>query len=185
MDYQYFYPSSWFKHEEEKQHIPVHFTKNGNVASNLHGVHSEIDRVFDSFFKRIMPHGVAFEPWGDSGDFNLASAALLMPRLDLKATDKEYRVTIELPGVEEKDIAIDVEDGLLVISGEKKCEAKSDEDAKGYQRMERRYGSFRRVLSLPEDVTVENIAASFENGVLDIAIPRQKSKDKKRISITK
>lgn len=165
---------NWFTHEDgDNKNLPARRVREG--ASPFHSLHSEIDRVFDSFFR-----GTGFPAAFSGGSQN----AVIKPSLDLKATDKEYQISIELPGVEEKDVSIEIEGGSLAVSGEKKSEIKEEDEKKGYCRVERSYGSFRRVLALPEDSDPEKIAAKFKNGVLDIVIPRKEPKEKKKIAIT-
>ena len=104
-----------------------------------------------------------FEVFGDSG--------LLKPRADLSATDTEYQLTVEIPGVNERDVSLDISGNTLTIRGEKRQE--KEEKAKDYYRIERSYGSFQRVLSLPEDVDQDTIKATFKNGVLTVTMPRK------------
>jgi HSP20 family protein len=92
------------------------------------------------------------------------------PRLDVTEDDKVFNVTVELPGMDEKDVAVSVTDRVLTIRGEKK-EDKEKKDKEVYRR-ERAYGSFRRVMELPADVDAEKIEASFRKGVLTIALPK-------------
>ena len=89
------------------------------------------------------------------------------PRWDLSETEKEYNVHVELPGVNKNDVKIDVENGILTVSGEKKSEVK--EEGKKYHRVERSYGSFKRSVKLPDGIKPESVKATFDNGVLDIS----------------
>ncbi|MCI5137300.1 MAG: Hsp20/alpha crystallin family protein, partial [Candidatus Electrothrix sp. AR1] len=84
---------------------------------------------------------------------------MLKPMTDLAASDKEYTVTVEVPGAEKDDIKIEVVNNVMTIRGEKK--QKKEEKEKDYYRQERFYGSFQRVLSLPEDADQETIKATF------------------------
>ena len=86
-------------------------------------------------------------------------------------TEQEYLLTVEIPGVNEKDVAVDISGNTMTIKGEKKQE--KEEKDKNYYRIERSYGSFQRVLSLPEDVNQEGVKAGFKNGVLSITMPRK------------
>ena len=96
---------------------------------------------------------------------------MFKPSLDLGATDKEYTVTVELPGVDEKDVRLEIVNDNLIIRGEKKQE--TEEQEKNYYRMERSYGSFERVLSLPEDADQDGVKATFKKGVLTVTLPRK------------
>ncbi len=99
------------------------------------------------------------------------SADGFLPRMDLSATEKAYAVTLEVPGVNEEDVKLEVRDDTLIISGEKKRETR-EEDA-GFYRMERSYGSFQRSLALPEDAEISGITATRKDGVLSVNIPRK------------
>lgn len=105
------------------------------------------------------------------------------PRLDISESDQEIRINADLPGLDEKDIHLSVENNQLTISGEKKFE--SEEKDRTYHRVERRYGSFSRRIGLPENVEVDKIDASFKKGVLMIIIPKpaEVESQRKRIPI--
>lgn len=82
-----------------------------------------------------------------------------------------HSITVEVPGVDEKDVKVEVADNTMIIKGEKKQE--KEEKDKNYYRVERSYGSFQRVLSLPEDASQDDIKATFKNGILTIKMPRK------------
>jgi HSP20 family protein len=92
------------------------------------------------------------------------------PRADVYEQNDSIVVKAELPGVKKEDIGVAIEDGDLVVRGERKSEEKVEE--KDYYRMERSYGSFYRRLPLPESVTAEQITAKFADGVLEITVPK-------------
>jgi HSP20 family protein len=102
---------------------------------------------------------------------------------DLSANDKEYTVTVEVPGAEKDDIKIEVANNIMTIRGEKK--QKKEEKEKDYYRQERFYGSFQRVFSLPKDADQTDIKATFKQGVLTVTMPRKKmpKSDVKEIEI--
>jgi len=114
----------------------------------------EIDRLFDDFTR----------------GFPAMTSPDLTPNLDVTETDKEIEVTAELPGLEEKDVQINVADNLLTIKGEKKAEKEQKE--KDYRLVERSYGSFSRMLELPAGVNPDLIKASIAKGVLTVTIPK-------------
>ena len=95
----------------------------------------------------------------------------LTPHMDVKETDKEIVVETELPGIDEKDISLALQDGVLTIRGEKKHE--HDEEKENYRVMERRYGSFQRSVRLPDTVDEDKVEASFNNGVLKVSLPKR------------
>ncbi len=108
--------------------------------------------------------------WGGFDAAPLAPAAFT-PRLDVKESDAEYVVTAELPGLEEKDVEISLEDDVLTIRGEKRAEH-TDENA-GYKHVETVTGRFERRLALPTEVDAESVSATSKNGVITITLPKR------------
>ena len=133
-------------------------------------LHREMNRVFEDALRRVDP-GLPSVFGGGQG----------WPSLELNATDKEVRVSAELPGLEEKDVEVLVDDGVLTIRGEKKSETE-DKD-RGFS--ERSYGRFERRIALPFEVDEEKADASFKNGVLTVALPKSPKAEEraKRIPI--
>jgi HSP20 family protein len=103
--------------------------------------------------------------------FPVLAKEWLKPSLDLAATEKEYTISLELPGVESNEVRLEIINDTLKISGEKRQE--KEEKEKDFYRLERSYGSFQRILSLPEDADQDNVNAVFRNGVMTITIPRK------------
>jgi HSP20 family protein len=103
------------------------------------------------------------------------------PALDISERKDAYLVTVELPGLKPEDLDITMEDGLLTIQGERQFTAESSEQQ--FHRVERRYGSFRRSITLPAHVMAEGIQASFEDGVLQILVPKAEEAKPKRIQV--
>jgi HSP20 family protein len=126
----------------------------------MEALHRNIDRVFANAWSGPSLLG---DTW---------TTRDVVPRLDLTEDDKAFNVTVELPGMDEKDVAVSVADRVLTIRGEKK-EEKEKKDKEVYRR-ERAYGSFRRVMELPADVDADKIEASFRKGVLTITLPKTK-----------
>ncbi|NRA09258.1 MAG: Hsp20/alpha crystallin family protein [Myxococcales bacterium] len=93
------------------------------------------------------------------------------PRVDVHEGDDAYRICVELPGLGEDDIQVEVEDNVLSISGERKQDSR-DGDAKGARYLESLRGSFRRTFMLPEGVDSEAVKASYANGVLEVTVPK-------------
>jgi len=105
-----------------------------------------------------------------------------MPAIDLVERDNLLVLTAELPGLEEKNVDISCEDGVLTIRGEKVEERKEGEKEADFHLWERRYGSFRRTFSLPNAIDADKITAAFDNGVLTVKLPkteRAKTTEKK------
>jgi HSP20 family protein len=96
---------------------------------------------------------------------------MLVPRMDVKETDKEIIIEAELPGLEEKDVSLTLQNGILTVQGEKKIEY--DEEKENYHMMERSYGSFQRSLRLPDTVDEDKVEARFENGILRVTLPKR------------
>ncbi len=173
MDIKKLAPWNWFKKEEEDagKPLPVRQGRSGErgypLYNPLNRLHQEIDRMLENAFR-----GFGLTPFGFDRPFlPLMEEGMLKPTLDLSATGKEYTVTVEIPGVDEKDIRVDLAGDTLTIRGEKKQER--EEKERNYYRMERSYGSFQRVLSLPEDADQDGVTAKFKKGVLTLVIPRK------------
>ncbi len=120
---------------------------------------NEMDRIFDDFFS---------DPFGLLPISRMESS--FTPRVDVIETEKEVKVTAEIPGMDEKDIQVTLADDRLTISGEKSSE--HEEKSGQYHRMERSYGSFRRDVLLPTDVDANKVEAVFSKGVLTISLPK-------------
>jgi len=125
----------------------------------LNHLRNQINRVFDDFFG---------ESWLTP---RREMAAGFWPQVDVTETDKEIKVSADIPGVEPKDIDVSVEDGMLTIKGEKKYERQEKE--KRQYRMERSYGSFERAIELPAEVDESKAKAEFKKGVLRLALPKR------------
>jgi HSP20 family protein len=103
------------------------------------------------------------------------------PALDISERKDAYLVAVELPGLQSEDLDITMEDGLLTIQGERHFAHDSSEQQ--FHRVERRYGAFRRSITLPAHVMAEEIQASFEDGVLQILVPKAEEAKAKRIQV--
>ncbi|MBE0556094.1 MAG: Hsp20/alpha crystallin family protein [Proteobacteria bacterium] len=123
-------------------------------------LHREMNRMFDDFFR-----GSDLSPFEGGRGLELFS-----PVVDVREDEKEVTVKAELPGMDEKDIEVNLTDNGLVIQGEKKAE--KEEKGKDYWHREASYGAFRRAIPLPEGLNTEKVAARFKNGVLTVTLPR-------------
>ena len=103
------------------------------------------------------------------------------PALDISERKDAYLVTVELPGLKPEDLDITMEDGLLTIQGERHFANDSSEQK--FHRVERRYGAFRRSITLPAHAMAEGIEASFEDGVLQILVPKAEEAKAKRVQV--
>ena len=107
-------------------------------------------------------------------------AATWNPPVDVLEEKDRIFVKVEVPGVDENNLKVTYEDGLLTVSGERQFERKDD---RNYHRIERAYGSFTRTFSLPRSVDANQIAADYRNGVLEISIPKREEAKPKQIAI--
>jgi HSP20 family protein len=131
------------------------------VRNEMEALHRSIDRLFADAWSGQRPPSLLSDAW---------ARGALVPRLDVTEDAKAFHVTVELPGMTDKDVAVSVADRLLCIRGEKKEEAEQKD--KEVFRQERAYGSFRRDIELPGDVDSGKIEATFKNGVLTIDLPK-------------
>ena len=140
-------------------------TGSGSFGSgSLFDLHRQMDRLFDDLF-HAPASGTATQFAGGAG----------WPQLEIEQQDDRIQVIAELPGVDEDDIELTVEDGVLSLTGEKRSERK---DESGYS--ERSYGRFERRIALPSNIDEEACSADFRNGVLTITIPRSEAKSRGR-----
>jgi len=132
-----------------------------------------MNRLFDDFFA-----GSGLEPFG----FSQETWEMFHPRLDVTETDKEIKVSVELPGLEEKDVDVRVSQNALTISGQKSRE--KEEKGHNYLRTERSYGSFKRTIPLHCPVDAGKVDATFRKGVLTVTLPKAvKEQARKRITV--
>ena len=94
------------------------------------------------------------------------------PRIDVHENDEAWLVDAELPGLDESEIEVSIDEGILTIAAERKSEETSEDEEAGYRHVERYHGSFRRSLRIPEGVDGEAIEAAYKNGVLRVTVPK-------------
>ncbi|NLT35157.1 MAG: Hsp20/alpha crystallin family protein [Gaiellales bacterium] len=104
-----------------------------------------------------------------------------MPSMDVVESDADIKFKAELPGMKPEDIKIEMDENVLTISGERRFEEKVQEDK--YYRIERRYGSFNRSIALPQNVQADQIRANYENGVLEVTVPKMEEAKPKKIEV--
>jgi HSP20 family protein len=138
----------------------------------LSSLQGEMNRLFSAFFD-----GPGQPPNGGTGMVNR-----WIPAMDLVEHDEHYVLRADLPGLREDDVNIELEDNVLSISGERKHE--NAEEGKGFYRLERASGAFSRSLTLPEGVDAEAIVASFQDGVLELRIPKPAQRKPHRVRIS-
>lgn len=184
-------PWNWFKHEEDSgSQIPVSINKASAdsapkknqtspvpnpAAGSFLQLHQEMDRLFDdlgrSFGFTSLPALKRNASLLDNSLFDNAALGAFRAKLNVSGGDKEYEISIELPGLSEEDIHIDLQGNVLTIQGQKE-EVNEDKD-KHYYRVERSSGAFQRTLSLPDDADTEGMTATMKNGLLTLTIPRK------------
>lgn len=103
------------------------------------------------------------------------------PSIDISENEKQFLIDAALPGMEKKDIDINLENGRLTISGERKLN--NEDNGRQYHRVESHYGSFTRSFQLPDNVNDDSINASYKDGILNITIDKSEEKMKKQIKI--
>lgn len=144
-------------------------------SSPFLSLQQEFNRLFDEFW----------DEWGVVNPDNPAKfMAHFKPRVDVEETAEAYRVTAEIPGMDEKDIELELHQNTLVLKGEKKEEHEKKEGA--YVRHERRSGSFQRIINLPAEVQYDKAEATYRQGMLTITLPKTAEivSQRKRIQIT-
>jgi HSP20 family protein len=138
----------------------------------------DVDREMRDLSRRVFGSGWFAPLAADSG------TTAWVPAVDVFSRQGDLIVRAELPGIDpEKDVDITVEDGVLTIKGERRHEEKTKEE--NYYRFESSYGSFQRSVVLPRDVKADDIAASYENGILQVVVPKAgESSVAKKIPVT-
>ncbi len=117
-----------------------------------------IDRFVDRFFNESFDQ----------------SKSAFTPRADVAETDSAFEIQVAVPGLNKKDISIDLKDGYLTISGERKFE--KEDQSKNFYSVQTQYGTFKKAFQLPDSVVEEKIEASYKNGILNVLIPKDETK---------
>jgi HSP20 family protein len=146
--------------------------RRGEEATPFLTLHREMNRLFDDVFR-----GFDISPFGSDRSFD---RPMSWPNIEVNETDKQVSIIAELPGLEEKDVEVELSDGTLAIRGEKKTETED----KDRLFSERYYGRFERRIPV-DDVEQDKVSASFKNGVLTVTLPKSPTSQKKvkRIAI--
>ena len=145
----------------------------------LSSLQHEMNRLFNTVFDA--PNG--------TGNGH-AAARRWVPAMDLVETAEHFVLRADLPGMDEEDVKIELEDNVLTVSGDRKLAHRTAEgvgsnesNQEGYYRVERSFGSFQRSLTLPKGVDADAVAAHFDRGVLEVRIPKPAAVKPRRISI--
>ncbi len=138
-------------------------------TGELNSLQSEVNRLFNAFFD-VPPTGA-----------NGAALRRWVPAMDLVETDDHFVLRADLPGLSEEDVAIELEDRVLTVSGERRAE--HEDSGEGFYRVERAFGTFARSLTLPEGVDPDGVEASFDRGVLEVRIPKPEERKPRKVAI--
>ena len=140
-----------------------------NPMRDMFSLRHPMNHLFDDVFRPVVRGDSKLSMW----DWN--------PTVDIYDNDENIVIKAELPGIEKKDIVIDVKDGVLTLKGERSLDNEVKE--KKYYRRERMFGKFERVFRLPADVDPEKISADYKDGILKIDIPKPEEQKPKQITV--
>lgn len=139
---------------------------------DIDSLQGEMNRLFSTFFDTPTARG------GNGGG---AVTRRWIPAMDLIEAGEHFVLKADLPGMTEEDVNVELENNVLTISGERKTELEDKHE--GYYRLERSSGAFTRSLTLPEGIDAGAVAATFDNGVLEVRIPKPEQAKPKRVQI--
>ncbi len=151
-----------------RKNVPVRREDSFLEPSKFLPLQHDLNNVFENFFRSL--GSMSLSPFGEmtmTGEFQ--------PRADVIESAKELRVSVELPGLDEKDLDVSIAADAILVRGEKREE--NEENTSGYYRMERHYGSFYRTIPLPCSVDKDSAKASFKRGVLTVVLPKSKESE--------
>ncbi|GGY63346.1 heat-shock protein Hsp20 [Cellvibrio zantedeschiae] len=179
MNLQQLVPWNWFKHEDSSGESTIPIKRNTAPQQSLKQInhpilhlHQEVERLFDQTFRSL--------PWFAS---SLSDSALgredgffhnlgFRPQLNIASDAQQYHISLEVPGLTEEDVTLELnQNNTLSVRGKKSEEKETKE--RQYYRIERSYGEFQRLLALPDDSDTEKIRATLTNGVLEIYLPKK------------
>ena len=138
----------------------------------IDSLQGEMNRLFSTFFDT---------PTSRAGNGGTTASRRWIPAMDLVEAGEHFVLKADLPGISESDVNIEVENNVLTIAGERKTE--HEEKHEGYYRLERATGAFARSLTLPEGIDAEAVKATFDNGVLEVRIPKPEEAKPQRVQI--
>lgn len=138
----------------------------------------DFDRIFDNFFHNALTNSVTNSVTGSAPMAAGQGLSALPVSMDISETESAFLIEAELPGLDEKDIELTIEDGVLTLFGHKETVVEDDDNKRKRHRVERRFGEFKRVLQLPENADDKKVGAELRNGVLHIEIAKRKEPEK-------
>ena len=121
------------------------------------------------------------ESYNDAGQDEALTTSRFAPAVDVYEDEHQVTLKIEVPGIEEKDIDVRVENNTLTVQGERKIDKEEKEE--NYRRVERQYGTFTRTFTLPQTVDSEKVSANYDKGVLKITLPKRAEAKPKQIKV--
>jgi HSP20 family protein len=151
------------------EHVPA---RHGDVDP-FRELQRDMNRLFEEFLG-------GFPPVSRWGEMDLAPAGF-SPKVDVVETEKEVKVSAELPGMDEKDLAVEMDEDAVTIRGERKSE--QEEKGKNWYRREQSYGTFHRRIPLPATVEGAKATAKFKKGVLTVTVPKREEEHARRKGI--
>lgn len=187
--------SSRFQNERDTQRGQSNHSQNSESSSNMMSAFlpmmsfnplsyflQEMERMMDVTYRNVTQPAMnaGSQALSNMQESVMQSASKLRPNVDIAYNDEEYTVIMEVPGMDERNIQLEVsEDRQLYISGEKRQDSESRD--KRFYRMECNWGTFERTLSLPQEADIENIEANYKNGLLTITVPCTESSRRNQI----
>jgi HSP20 family protein len=143
-------------------------------AREINSLQQEMNRLFSTFFDTPAAAG--------AGAGNGGGLRRWIPAMDVVETETHFVLRADLPGMSQADVELSLDDNVLTVAGERRSE--DEERGEGFYRLERASGAFSRSLTLPEGVDADAIAATYDNGVLEVRIPKPEQRKPRRVSIS-
>lgn len=137
---------------------------------DLLSIQDRMNRLFDETLTRT-----------GRGEGEELAMGVWSPAVDIYETEESIVLKAEIPGIDKKEVSIEVKDNMLILKGERKFEKEIKEE--NYHRMERAYGSFQRTFTLPNIIKKENVKAKYKDGILEITLPKVKEAKPKHVKV--
>ena len=189
-------PWNWFKHEDNTADnsalIPMQRDEASRTALStwqrdphpIFQLHEQIDRLFNDAFSSFAMPSLRLSPTQQDERTGGGRINAYRPQIDVSGDDNQYDITLDVPGLSENDLSIEIKDDMLIVRGQK--EETNERPGKQFYSIERSYGAFQRTLSLQTDANADDIQATLKDGVLTLVISRSQTEqaDVKRIEIS-
>ena len=189
-------PWNWFKHEDNTvdntTQIPMQHEEASRAPLSTWQqrgqhpfvqLHEQIDRLFNDVFSDFGMLSSRLAPT-QYGWPTMGGITAYRPQIDVSGDDKQHEITLDVPGLSENDLSIEINGDMLIVRGQK--DETNEQQGKQFYSVERSYGAFQRTLSLPTDASANDIQANLKDGVLRLMIPRNQTEknEVKRINIS-